>query len=52
MTDSEAREARARTVDLNEYVQLRLEINNRTQLSAGLVALQLAALGAGVQDYP
>jgi hypothetical protein len=38
----------SRTVHLCEYEQLRNEINNRTQLSAGLVALQLAALGAGL----
>jgi hypothetical protein len=35
-------------VNLTEYVQLRDEINNRTQLSAGLVSLNLAALGAGL----
>lgn len=45
----------SRSVDLSEYEQLRHEINNRTQLSAGLVAIQLAALGAGLsvlKDYP
>jgi hypothetical protein len=45
MTDSRDH---SRTVDLSEYKQLRTEINTRTQLSAGLVALQLAALGAGL----
>src|SRR5215217_4678149 len=38
----------SRTVDLIEYANLRNEINNRTQLSAGLVGLNLAALGAGI----
>src|SRR5215471_17255465 len=38
----------SRTINLTEYKQLRGEINNRTQLSAGLVALQLTALGAGI----
>ncbi|BAY77633.1 hypothetical protein NIES25_41000 [Nostoc linckia NIES-25] len=37
-----------RTVNLCEYEQLRNEINNRTNLSASLVALQLTALGAGL----
>lgn len=37
-----------REVDLCEYEQLRNEINNRTQMSTGLVGLQLAALGAGL----
>jgi hypothetical protein len=45
MTDSREH---SRTVLLCEYEQLRNEINNRTQLSGGLVALQLAALGAGL----
>jgi hypothetical protein len=45
MTDSRDH---LRTIQLCEYEQLRNEINNRTQLSAGLVALQLAALGAGL----
>ncbi len=37
-----------RTVNLCEYEQLRSEINNRTNLAAGLIAIQLAALGAGL----
>jgi hypothetical protein len=45
MTDSRDH---SRTVHLCEYERLRNEINNRTQLSSGLVALQLAALGAGL----
>jgi len=52
MTDSREH---SRAVDLSEYEQLRNEINNRTQLSAGSIALQLAALGAGLsvlKDFP
>jgi hypothetical protein len=35
------------TIQVSEYEQLRTEINNRTTLAYGLIALQLAALGAG-----
>ena len=36
------------TINLSEFEALRSEINNRTTLAYGLIALQLAALGAGV----
>jgi hypothetical protein len=37
--------------DLVEYDHLRQEINNRTTLAYGLIALQLAALGAGLSAF-
>jgi hypothetical protein len=45
----------SREIDLSEYEQLRAEINNRTALSAGLVAAQLGAVGGGLsvmKDFP
>src|SRR6266481_5511058 len=48
-------QSNTRAVDLCEFKELRAEINNRTQLSTGLVGLQLAAIGSGlavIKDYP
>lgn len=45
----------SQAVELSEYEQLRAEINNRTALSAGLVAAQLGAVGGGLsvlKDFP